>query len=68
MSRRSMVEQTARAERMSAIRRCRHCDSSGWRLGCDGLPADIARRCDHSPPAQVRDITEPVYQLQLTEE
>ncbi|OBC12611.1 hypothetical protein A5784_32805 [Mycobacterium sp. 852013-50091_SCH5140682] len=48
----------AGADRRAAIRRCRYCDPSGWRLGPDGLTADIAIRCSHAPsppPAPVRD-------------
>lgn len=67
MSRRSSIEQ-AGAERRAAIRACRSCDASGWRLGPDGLSADLARRCDHSPPpapAPIRDITEPLHESDL---
>ncbi|WP_131809787.1 hypothetical protein [Mycolicibacterium fortuitum] len=65
MSRRRALNQAAREERLSAIRRCRRCDSSGWRLGRDRTPVDPAVRCDHGAPdtpSAVRDITEPIHQ------
>ncbi|ULE32586.1 hypothetical protein [Mycobacterium sp. IDR2000157661] len=71
MSRRSAIEQSVRAERVAAIRACRRCDPNGWRLGPDHTPVDPARRCDHCAPATppaVRDITEPIYQIDDTEE
>ncbi len=65
MNRRSADEQAARAARVQAIRACRCCDPSGWRLGADLTPVDPAVRCDHraattTPPA--RDITEPIHE------
>ncbi|KWX19725.1 hypothetical protein AFM11_34345 [Mycolicibacterium wolinskyi] len=68
MSRLGAVEQAARKERYAAIRRCRYCDPVGWRLQPDGEPIDPAVRCTHSPPAPVRDITEPIHQPDLFSE
>jgi hypothetical protein len=57
---------TEREARLAAIRDCRGCDPSGWRLDADGAPVDPAARCDHGartvqPPAG-RDITEPLHE------
>lgn len=62
MSRRGDIDQAAREERVAAIRDCRRCDPCGWLLAPDGTPAEPARRCAHSGPPTVRDITEPIYQ------
>ncbi len=70
MRRISTTEQTARKERIAAIRRCRACDPCGWQLNVDGGPIDPAVRCTHdaaSPPTPVRDITEPIHQPDLSE-
>lgn len=68
MSRRNAdVKRVEREARWVAIRRCRRCDPSGWKLGMDGTPIDPAVRCQHgaapAPPA-VRDITEPIHDNQ----
>jgi hypothetical protein len=66
MTRLTAQEQAARAARSAAIRACRRCDPSGWRLGPDGVPVDPATRCDHGaslPPPAGRDITEPLHEL-----
>ncbi|WP_348733463.1 hypothetical protein [uncultured Mycolicibacterium sp.] len=66
MTRRSAAEQAARAARSAAIRACRRCDPSGWRLGPDRTPVDPAVRCDHGAPAtsrSARDITEPLHRV-----
>jgi hypothetical protein len=56
----------AREARWAAIRACRRCDPSGWRLGPDGAPTDPARRCDHSAVGSHvqngRDITAPIHE------
>lgn len=65
MTRHSADEVAARAARMEAIRRCRRCDPSGWRLGPDGTPVGPATRCHHdalvTAPAG-RDVTELIHQ------
>lgn len=65
MTRVNADEQAARAARMTAIRGCRRCDPSGWRLGPDGTPVDPATRCDHGAASGLRlvgrDITEPIH-------
>lgn len=71
MSRRRAIEQAAREERLTAIRRCRWCDPCGWKLAADRTPIEPAIRCDHgaeaTPPA-IRDFAEPVYQPDNIEE
>jgi hypothetical protein len=63
MNRRTAVDQTAREERLSAIRRCRRCVPCGWKLGPDQTPIDPAVRCTHNspPPPSGRDISEPIH-------
>lgn len=65
MSRVPAIEQAAREERLLAIRRCRRCDPNGWQLAPDGTPVEPARRCVHTSPPAVRDITEPIHQRDL---
>ena len=48
--------------RTAAIRACRRCDPQGWRLEPNGQPADVARRCDHRPPLDGRDVTAPIHE------
>lgn len=65
MTRLSAEEQAVRVARSAAIRACRRCDPSGWRLDADGVPVDPAARCDHGapvPPPAGRDITEPLHE------
>lgn len=47
MSRHNAIEKAVRKERLSAIRRCRHCDPCGWQLGWDHTPIDPVVRCTH---------------------
>ncbi|KMO82304.1 hypothetical protein [Mycolicibacterium chlorophenolicum] len=71
MSRRSAVDQSAREARIAAIRACRGCDPCGWLLGGDRTPIDPAVRCTHgttAAPSAVRDITEPIHQVDDTED
>jgi len=65
VTKRTDDEENARATRAAAIRACRRCDQSGWRLGPDGLAADTATRCDHAaavPPPAGRDVTQPLHE------
>ena len=72
MTRRSAIEQAARAERLSAIGGCRRGDQRGWRPGPARTPVDPAIRCTHNsalpPPASGRDITEPIHKSELFSE
>ncbi len=69
MTRRRAIDQAAREERLSAIRRCRRCDPCGWRLGPDRTPIEPAVRCDHGAPAHpTRSFTEPIHQPDDTED
>ncbi|WP_163703844.1 hypothetical protein [Mycobacterium kubicae] len=54
----------AARRRAAAIRACRGCDPSGWRLGADGVPLDPAVRCGHNAadPPVARDPSEPLHE------